>query len=797
MSEIVPIKLSGGRGEGLVTFVDEEDYEVEKAYKHYLSPSGYVINAQSGFLLKLRENSLPTESLLSRRIAARAGLDLVGKVVHHIDGDPLNNTRKNLQAVTTLENIRYKFDDRVSKYRGVRQGDGATWNVVYAGRIVGNFEDELQAAYLFNCYVKKYEKESRWCDRLNPVNRPEEWAELPTLKEITMREKSVMYEHLPDGKSKILLGKSGVWTIIDTIKLNVILEEGYTLYLNKGIDTQYVDIWFGRKDTTRLSRWLLNLKRDELQLYADHIDGNPLNNTMENLRRLTPLQNAQNRLKTPGTTSSYIGVHLLGKIWVARLWCDFRSFHIGCFDSEVHAANARDWKVRCMQQSDDAMHKLNFPKVVWTEDEVNNARTRIVQEHTYKNVYQRNDTGKWRTFIDTVGGRIRVPGAHDTEVIAALQRELFARKVGIDPVTYNFPELDVPELTDLLENELATTIIDKKRPADVDGVRSHHDGKFSYRIVLNSEEQLKYGKTELSKSGFRTNEEAAYERNKMLEDEKLSANVSLPGEGHVRKKVKKSKREFSITTDGQQEGDCVVEFVNRRCKNIVTFIMDLQLAQLIAGQGWSFTESVGRIFVTRGQGNKIPLTRLVMGGCEQCCELWPDSFPIRMGKKDLVVHTSEQNNYRVQDLKVTNMSEIKLNNGKKTSLSGASKKGKYWVATFKGIGQGKYKTQEAACMKYDMCRVEDGLEPVNFKHEEIDPIMVEENFVPPEVKTSQYRGISFEDKTGTYRGHVQKKKTPRFKTEREALVAREQFILDNALQEDLLNFPGGVVPEEL
>jgi len=52
-------------------------------------------------------------------------------------------------------------------------------------------------------------------------------------------------------------------------------------------------------------------------MVKDHINGNELDNTDENLRDATPSQNTQNRSKAPGKSSIYIGVswHQLAKKW--------------------------------------------------------------------------------------------------------------------------------------------------------------------------------------------------------------------------------------------------------------------------------------------------------------------------------------------------------------------------------------------------------------------------------------------------------------------------------------------------
>ena len=74
----------------------------------------------------------------------------------------------------------------------------------------------------------------------------------------------------------------------------------------------------------------------------DHINGNPLDNRIANLREVSQLLNTQNRRKAnKGTRSGLIGASWKSKIgrWVAQIRHDGRLIHIGYFDT-AEAANA-------------------------------------------------------------------------------------------------------------------------------------------------------------------------------------------------------------------------------------------------------------------------------------------------------------------------------------------------------------------------------------------------------------------------------------------------------------------------
>ena len=93
---------------GLETLVNKEDYEWAKSMKWWASPKngGVYANSSKGYLHRLILN--PTN----------------GYEVDHINGDPLDNRRKNLRLATRLQNSRNskKRKDNTSGYKGV------SWN---------------------------------------------------------------------------------------------------------------------------------------------------------------------------------------------------------------------------------------------------------------------------------------------------------------------------------------------------------------------------------------------------------------------------------------------------------------------------------------------------------------------------------------------------------------------------------------------------------------------------------------------------------------------------------------------
>ena len=74
----------------------------------------------------------------------------------------------------------------------------------------------------------------------------------------------------------------------------------------------------------------------------DHIDGNPMNNAMSNLRLATNAENMQNRGKNKNNTSGHKGVswHSESNKWRARVMKSGIEVNLGVFDSINEAVEA-------------------------------------------------------------------------------------------------------------------------------------------------------------------------------------------------------------------------------------------------------------------------------------------------------------------------------------------------------------------------------------------------------------------------------------------------------------------------
>jgi hypothetical protein len=108
---------------------------------------------------------------------------------------------------------------------------------------------------------------------------------------------------------------------------------------------------YRRKDGYKMlcinyKKWLLHRlvylwHKGTLPDYLDHIDGNPWNNRIENLRECNLSQNQQNRRIGRDNTSGIKGVswHKFTKKWRATIRYNKEQIHLGVFDSIKEASD--------------------------------------------------------------------------------------------------------------------------------------------------------------------------------------------------------------------------------------------------------------------------------------------------------------------------------------------------------------------------------------------------------------------------------------------------------------------------
>jgi len=136
---------------GYKTLIDDEDYEMLNQYKWCFN-SGYAV----------RGVVVNSKTIFKRmhRIIMNPPSDMF---IDHINGDGLDNQRKNLRICTHAQNCQNKRITKglTSKYRGVAlKARDKKWQVYVTAngkrKYLGYFETELEAAIIYNIAARKY-----------------------------------------------------------------------------------------------------------------------------------------------------------------------------------------------------------------------------------------------------------------------------------------------------------------------------------------------------------------------------------------------------------------------------------------------------------------------------------------------------------------------------------------------------------------------------------------------------------------------------------------------------------------
>jgi len=120
-----------------------------------------------------------------------------------------------------------------------------------------------------------------------------------------------------------------------------------------------------KNKTTRLHRFLTNTT--DPNIFIDHIDSNPLNNSKQNLRISNARKNSHNKKKRHNTSSKYLGISFEKRKnkWKSQIKIDGIVIQIGHDKKEINAAKRRDLFI--LENLTDEHFKLNFE---WNEDDI-------------------------------------------------------------------------------------------------------------------------------------------------------------------------------------------------------------------------------------------------------------------------------------------------------------------------------------------------------------------------------------------------------------------------------------------
>lgn len=138
------IELSGKRGKGHRTLVDDSTLKQYGHLSWYLSDTGYAMRKPQGQILRLH------------RLVVQAK---EGEIVDHLNGNKLDNRSSNLRVCTQKENSQNRKDTKGYAWDKSKN----KWIVRYRNTFYGryNTEDEARKAYQLACSGVTYKKRER------------------------------------------------------------------------------------------------------------------------------------------------------------------------------------------------------------------------------------------------------------------------------------------------------------------------------------------------------------------------------------------------------------------------------------------------------------------------------------------------------------------------------------------------------------------------------------------------------------------------------------------------------------
>ncbi|MGI9214274.1 MAG: HNH endonuclease signature motif containing protein [Gammaproteobacteria bacterium] len=140
--------------------------------------------------------------------------------------------------------------------------------------------------------------------------------------------------------------------LLEKIKQSFYYKDGNLHWINssKGTKKDAIAGWKSKfciqielhQKNYKAHRLIFLLHHGYLPTIIDHIDGNPHNNKIENLREATQAQNLMNAKLRINNTSGHKGVSYIKKIkkWCAQADFDKKHYYLGVFDTKEEAINA-------------------------------------------------------------------------------------------------------------------------------------------------------------------------------------------------------------------------------------------------------------------------------------------------------------------------------------------------------------------------------------------------------------------------------------------------------------------------
>lgn len=214
-----------------------------------------------------------------------------------------------------------------------------------------------------------------------------------------------------------LFGKrgNGQFVMVDDQDYEKVSNHKWYLAKNGYVHTTYkLD---GKQIHLLIHRLILNLLHVDKRL-VDHKNHNKQDNTRDNIRICTNVQNQRNRMCQNGKTSHYKGVTFQYKSWRSQIESEGIIYKLGSYHNEIDAALAYDQKAR---ELFGEYACLNFPDI---NDYSKLIKTTNRYSSQYKGIWYIKNMSKWGAQC-TLNGKTKYIGSYPTEEQAYLAREKF------------------------------------------------------------------------------------------------------------------------------------------------------------------------------------------------------------------------------------------------------------------------------------------------------------------------------------------------------------------------------------
>jgi hypothetical protein len=399
------------------TLIDKDNFERVNTYKWHIV-SQKLKDSTYYKICGIIDNNI--KILLSHFIMGKPKNSMV---IDHINNNPLDNRKLNLREVTKSQNAQNKkktTKETSSKYIGVCYSKTRNnWYSVCANINLGSYKDEIDAAKIYDKYVLvkygenastnnliKYEEvKDLTLEDIKPSKIPSEFPKNISkindnlfivkmsynkknyskcgktldeakniLIELTNKIEKIKQDELEiHNKKEITKDKEGnsiinlynnKKEIVDFTIVDENLWHSLTLYswcLNNGYVSGIVN-----SKRIRLHRFLINDATDAD--VVDHINNNPLDNRLCNLRIVNTSENNHNKKKLKSVNNMiYKGVYKLKNSYNALISKDNITYNLGSFDTEIIAGIAYNLKATELYGDKATLNIINLDNGLYEE----------------------------------------------------------------------------------------------------------------------------------------------------------------------------------------------------------------------------------------------------------------------------------------------------------------------------------------------------------------------------------------------------------------------------------------------